>query len=258
MTQVRALLEYTVAEPAQLVLQVGLAHGIGELNVRSNGEPMRAEHIGAGQMLVTADAGSLSVSYLGQADLLSAQPAASTPASRVEALRPSRYCPSDRIAGYAGSRFGYYSGALDTVRAVCDHVAEHLTYTVGSSAATTDAVDTLVSGAGVCRDYAHLVAALCRAMGVPARVASVYAPGLDPMDFHLVVEADIDGRWWAWDATRLAARQSLARIATGRDAADVAFGTVVSGHVDMDTMEIIAVADGDLPTDDHRCLVALS
>jgi hypothetical protein len=88
-------------------------------------------------------------------------------------------------------------------------------------------------------------------------VAAVYAPGLAPMDFHLVVEtAHADG-WYVWDATRLAPRGSLARIATGRDAADVAFATVVSGAVEPVDMEITAVFDGDLPPDDHHALVAL-
>jgi len=122
----------------------------------------------------------------------------------------------------------------------------------GASDATTDAIDTLLTGTGVCRDYAHLVAMLCRAVEVPARVAAVYAPGLSPMDFHLVVETEIDGLWRVWDATRLAPRTALVRIATGRDAADVAFATVISGRALFTGMEITAVVDGDLPVDDHN------
>ncbi|MGN9907450.1 transglutaminase-like domain-containing protein [Phytohabitans sp. LJ34] len=67
-----------------------------------------------------------------------------------------------------------------------------------ASGPTTDAADMLLAGQGVCRDYAHLVATLCRAIGVPARVAAVYAAGLDPMGFHLVTETALDGRWWVW------------------------------------------------------------
>jgi transglutaminase-like putative cysteine protease len=127
-----------------------------------------------------------------------------------------------------------------------------------ASGPTTDAIDTLLAGRGVCRDYAHLTAVLCRAVGVPARVAAVYAPGLDPMDFHLVVETALADEWLVWDATRLAPRQSLIRVATGRDAADVAFGTVLSGTAELVDMAITAVADGDLPTDDHEALVRLA
>src|SRR5690606_13899415 len=88
---------------------------------------------------------------------------------------------------------------------------------------TDGAVSTLLSRRGVCRDFAHLVVAFLRALDVPARVVSVYAPGLTPMDFHAVAEAAIDGTWHVVDATGLAPRQSLLRIATGRDAADTAF-----------------------------------
>lgn len=173
---------------------------------------------------------------------------------RVEALWPSRYCPSDRMTGFAARMFG---GSDDPVRAVTGWVFEHLTYQAGASGPSTDAIDTLLSASGVCRDYAHLTATLCRALGIPARVAAVYAPGLSPMDFHLVVETLLDGEWRVWDATRLAPRQTLIRIATGRDAADTAFATTVSGALTLAELEIFAVAAGDLPYDDHTSLVTL-
>jgi len=143
------------------------------------------------------------------------------------------------------------------VRAIRDWVHDHLRYEAGSSGPSTDAADTLLDGRGVCRDYAHLVATLCRALNIPARVAAVYAPGLSPMDFHLVVETALDGVWRVWDATRLAPRPTLIRIATGRDAADTALATILSGQVTMPQLMITAVAPGDLPFDDHDALVTL-
>ena len=71
----------------------------------------------------------------------------------------------------------------------------------GSSDPIDGAVDTLLAGAGVCRDFAHLVVALLRAVNVPARVVSVYAPGLYPMDFHAVAEAFVEGQWRVVDGT---------------------------------------------------------
>ena len=71
-------------------------------------------------------------------------------------------------------------------------VGSRLNYVPGSSDPIDGAVDTLLAGAGVCRDYAHLVVAMLRAVNVPARVVSVYAPGLYPMDFHAVGEAFVD------------------------------------------------------------------
>jgi hypothetical protein len=78
------------------------------------------------------------------------------------------------------------------------------------------------------------------------------------MDFHLVAEIALDGRWGVWDATGLAPRQSLIRIATGRDAADTALATTLSGWLTMPELLITAVAGGDLPFDDHTGLVELA
>jgi transglutaminase-like putative cysteine protease len=129
------------------------------------------------------------------------------------------------------------------VTAVAAWVHDRLTYTGGSSGPTDDAVDTLLLGAGVCRDYAHLVLSPLRARDIPARLVAVYAPGLEPMDFHAVVEARVDGCWRLVDATRLAPRQSLLRIATGRDAADTAFLTTYCGGVTLAEMTVTATVD---------------
>jgi transglutaminase-like putative cysteine protease len=91
---------------------------------------------------------------------------------------------------------------------------------------------------------------LLRANDVAARVVSVYAPGLSPMDFHAVTEALVGGRWVVVDPTGLAPRQSLVRIATGGDAADTAFLTTVGGRVELTGMEVTAIAEPGLPFDD--------
>lgn len=109
---------------------------------------------------------------------------------------------------------------------------------------------------GVCRDFAHLCIALLRARGVPARLVSVYAPGLDPMDFHAVCEAYVDGRWCVVDSTALAPRSSLVRIATGRDAADTAFLSTIYGWAELTDVEVTATVD-TLPSDDLTHVVQL-
>ncbi len=265
--EVRCVLGLTVTTPAELVLQVAAAGPddvvVEELISASlNGELIPYEELagaaGGRQHLLRTDPGTLLVVYeakVARAPVGDAQVV--TMRDRVDALRPSRYCPSDRLSGFAGSRFGQEPTALGKVRTICDYVNRHIRYVSGSSTGITDAVDTLVTGQGVCRDFAHLVAALCRAVDVPARVTGVYAPGLMPMDLHAVVEPDIDGRWQVWDATRLAPRPSLVRIATGRDAADTAFATVLSGNADLTTLQVTAVAGGRLPRDDHVSLVTL-
>ncbi len=132
-----------------------------------------------------------------------------------------------------------------------------MAYVVGSSGPLDTAVETLLAGQGVCRDYAHLVVAMSRALDMPARCASVYAPGLLPMDFHAVAEVYVDGQWNAVDATYLAPRQSLVRIATGRDAADTAFLTTLDGEVELLDVVVKASVDGELPRDSYAENVSL-
>ena len=164
-------------------------------------------------------------------------------------VRPSRYAQSDSITAIARSDFAGLSG-YPLVQAVSDWVFEHVAYVIGSSRSTDGATTTLTSRQGVCRDFAHVTIALLRALDVPARMVSVYAPGLTPMDFHAVAEAFVDGAWWVIDSTRLAPRQSLIRIATGRDAADTAWLTSNWTDLSVSAMSIMATADS-LPFDDH-------
>jgi len=252
------ILSYDVEGPAEVAFQVAAAGPVTSdlLTVTLDGADVPVTALDRTH-LVRVASGRLVLGYTVELPDHREPPAAPTELDRLVALRPSRYCPSDRLAGYAADRFGTLAGA-ESVRAIEEHVHRHLAYTSRASGPTTDAVDTLLSAQGVCRDYAHLMATLCRAVGVPARVAAVYAPGLDPMDFHLVVETALDGGWWVWDATRLAPRGALVRIATGRDAADVAFATVLTGTLEPVRQEITATTDGDLPAGDNFSLVALS
>lgn len=264
--QVGCTLVLDVATPASVVIQLAAARRYGDviserLDIVSNTVPVPAQElagpVGGRPHLVQVQPGTLTVSYQASITAGGGTPARVTNEERVEALRPSRYCPSDRLAGFAQSHFGELPTAAQRVRAICDYVWQHVAYLSGTSGPSTDAMDTLLEARGVCRDFAHVVAALCRAVEVPARIAAVYAPGLSPMDFHAVVETEIDGRWQVWDATRLAPRPTLVRIATGRDAADIAFTTVISGRVELSSLEISAVAAGELPLDGHDALVAL-
>jgi transglutaminase-like putative cysteine protease len=170
-------------------------------------------------------------------------------------LRPSRYCQSDSLFPTARAEFAGLSGHL-LLEAVTSWVSRTLVYVSGSSRGTDGATSTLLQRRGVCRDYAHLVIAMLRALDVPARMAAVYAPGLEPMDFHAVAEAFIDGEWWLVDATRLAPRQSMVRIATGRDAADISFLSNYWANVTVAAMVVTATAS-ELPVDDGSARVQL-
>jgi transglutaminase-like putative cysteine protease len=187
---------------------------------------------------LTGEAGRLEVRY--EATVEGQMSASRT--SDLEAityLRPSRYCQSDEVFSQARRQFKGLHG-YELIAAVSDFVATSTTYTPGLSQGTDSAVTTLMTGQGVCRDYAHVVIALLRAMDMPARYAACFAPGLRPMDFHAVAEAYYDGAWYVIDATRLANRASLVRIATGRDAADCAFLSYHGGYVGLAGMRVDA------------------
>lgn len=141
-------------------------------------------------------------------------------------LYPSRYCQADRLPRAAQADFGHLPAGHDRVTGICNWIYEQLEYRRGTSDVHTSACDSLVDRAGVCRDFAHLGIALCRAMGIPARFVSAYAWRLDPPDFHAVFEAFLGGRWYLFDPTRQAALDGLVRIGVGRDAAEVAFSTI--------------------------------
>jgi transglutaminase-like putative cysteine protease len=255
-SQVACTLGFDVTTPAEIVLQIAAAVPETEtLTIVSGGRSVEAVELPGRQHLVHAPVGLLTATY-SATTVPGERPPPVSAFERVVALRPSRYCPSDRIIGFAARQFGAQEPAA-TVRDITAWVHDNLTYQSGSSGSSTDAIDTLVDGRGVCRDYAHLVATLCRALDLPARVAAVYAPGLSPMDFHLVVEVALEGTWTVWDATRLAPRQTLIRIATGRDAADTALATTLSGQLTLTELMITAVAPGNLPYDDHNALVSL-
>jgi len=174
---------------------------------------------------------------------------------QIRYLRQSRYCESDQLGPTARDRFDGLTGAT-LLNAVRDWVHQQLRYVPGSSRTADGAIQAYIARQGVCRDFAHLAIALLRSLDVPARLASTYAPGLTPMDFHAVCEAFVDGRWVVIDPTGRAPRQTMMRIATGRDAADVAWLTAIGAPVTFGSLAVTAEAD-EIPADDPRELVTL-
>ncbi len=71
--------------------------------------------------------------------------------------------------------FGALKPGYGRVQAIRDWVNGHVRFTSHSSNTNTSALDTLIDQVGVCRDFAHLMIALCRALNIPAR----YATGTD-------------------------------------------------------------------------------
>ncbi|GAA3956591.1 transglutaminase family protein [Allohahella marinimesophila] len=174
-----------------------------------------------------------------QATDVSETPYEQLPADILPYLNPSRYCESDKLLEFATKQFGSLVPDYSRVTAICNWVYEELSYTAGSTGPTTTACDVLELKQGVCRDFAHVSISLCRALGIPARYVAGYAVNLNPPDFHGFFEAYLDGRWFLFDATRLAPVGGFVRIGTGRDAADVAFSTI-RGDAESPEMQVWA------------------
>jgi transglutaminase-like putative cysteine protease len=260
---VAARLTLDVIEPADVMLQIAAAHptqateslmittdrtvlGVAEVVVPGPGRVHRFR----------AEKGRVDIAY--NATISGSDPSAVVSAAdEICYLRPSRYAESDRLTAMAQAEFAGIDEPQDLLPAISSWVGTQLSYVPGSSRPTDGAAETLLQRRGVCRDYAHLVIALLRSLDVPARLTSVYAPGLDPMDFHAVAEAAIDGRWYVVDATLLAPRKSLVRICTGRDAADTAFLSSYRGNIELAALEVFAVVNGELPDDNVKELVTL-
>ncbi|MDT5015527.1 MAG: hypothetical protein QOD39_1687 [Mycobacterium sp.] len=264
--EVAAELQVGISAPTTLEFQIAVApHPNTEvyesLSFVLDGKPLQPLEISGvhGNRIHKMDVpvGNLKVEYsatiIGRTD-----PAPVTEYDLSMYLRPSRYAEADKFYGFAATEFGNYVDSATLLEKVSSWVGTRLNYVPGSSDPIDGAIDTLLAGAGVCRDYAHLVVALLRAVNVPARVVSVYAPGLYPMDFHAVAEAFVEGHWRVVDGTLLAPRQSLVRIATGRDAADIAFLDNHKGSITLDMLMVTAIVDGDLPTDSVDQLVSIS
>jgi transglutaminase-like putative cysteine protease len=145
-------------------------------------------------------------------------------------LYPSRYCQSDRFVKFAINEFGHLWQGHARVQAIQDWVRQHVAFTSNTTNSTTSAVDTLIEQVGVCRDFAHLMIALCRAVNIPARFATGtdYGadPALGPPDFHAYVEVFLGHRWYIFDPSGTAIPMGMVRLGTGRDAADVAVATI--------------------------------
>ena len=261
-----------VDAPTAFILAVSSARDVplawDALTVSIDGRPVEPRELEEDPQtrlqLFETQPGTLMIDYA--AEITGRAPAAAVaPLDPVVYLRPSRYVQSDTLTPFARDTFpglnGPHHDGAQLVREVSNWVHDRLIYASDSTSPTGGAVETLESGRGVCRDFAHLTAALLRALDVPARLVSVYAPELRPMDFHAVVEAlvEVDDReqWVVVDSTRLAPRRGMVRIATGRDATDTAFLTNTLSDIQLLRLEVDA-ASSESFDDDPDELVTLT
>ena len=175
-------------------------------------------------------------------------PPSDLPASVLHYIYPSRYCQSDKLLDIARNEFGWMTPGYERVEAIRKWVQARTRFQPGSSHPGTSALETYDCSAGVCRDFAHLMISMCRALNIPARLATGIDygadPALGPPDFHCYVETYLGDRWYMFDPSGISPRMGLLRIATGRDASDVAFATIF-GTLHWAMPRITIRADGD-------------
>jgi transglutaminase-like putative cysteine protease len=188
---------------------------------------------------LVANPGQLAVRYEATVDIahhfespgrLAEVPVSQLPPEVVPYIYPSRYCQSDKLHKLASREFGTLRQGYWRVKAIQDWVRERTQFLPRSSNSSTSAVDTIIEQAGVCREFAHLMVALCRAVNIPARFVTGIDYGADPRlgppDFHAYVEVFLTDRWYMFDPTGIAPPMGYVRLGTGRDAAEVSFATM--------------------------------
>lgn len=237
---INAELQYQFAEPTDALLQVEAAIIPEQRVLSAHIDVTPAHHFARvqghdaiGERIWIRTHGDLRVSYSATVAIerltadcrpLLAVPPHMLPSETVEYLFPSRYCPSDQFEALVDEEFAGLEGGA-RVEAIRDWIESRFTYLSGSSDSSTTALESYVQRQGVCRDFAHVMIALVRASGIPARFVSVYALGVEPQDFHAVAEVFLDGTWYLFDPTGMAKPSEMAKIGVGRDAADVSFLT---------------------------------
>jgi Transglutaminase-like superfamily len=236
-------LAYDVTGPADFLFQIHALRGMDQevLSESLQITPALPQHIYADPTLhhrflrLHAEAGPLQLHYTARVSraprpvnpIADEVAIADLPDELLHNLMPTRYCESDHLSRAAQKMFGGLPRGHARVEAICEWIHANVEYLIGSSQATTTALDVFVQRAGVCRDFAHLAVTFCRALNIPARLVVGYARFDEPPpDFHAVFEAYIGGRWVMFDATRMSPLDELVRIAAGRDAKDVAFATI--------------------------------
>ena len=189
-----------------------------------------------------------------------ARPTALGPSDRLDFLGASALVPPSPDVDVIAAPFRDDGRPpFEVVQALMHTVHERFEYKSDVTTVITTAPEALSHNTGVCQDFAHVLIALCRAVGIPARYVSGYVLGSTPNGApargadasHAWIEAftPIHG-WRGFDPTNdLLASEHHVKIAVGRDYRDVppTRGTF-RGAADED----LRVAVHAVPVDDAR------
>ena len=205
-------------------------------------------HANPGPLVVKYEATITITHHMAEPDALQEVPVRCLPLEVMPYVYPSRYCQSDRLLKLASREFGGMWPGYSRILAIQHWVQKNVAFTSNTTNSTTSALDTVVDGVGVCRDFTHLMVALCRALNIPARVATGtdYGadPGLGPPDFHAYAEVYLGDRWYLFDPSGTGIPMGFVRLGTGRDAADVAFAMIFGSVASMAPLVRVTPMDG--------------
>ena len=155
---------------------------------------------------------------------------------------------SDVLASEAWRLFGHTPLGAPRVQAVCDFVHNHIVFDYALARPTRTAAEAYNERSGVCRDFAHLAVAFCRALNVPTRYCTGYISDIgtpkpwSSMDFAAWMEVWLGDRWWTFDPRNNQRRKGRTVIGRGRDASDVAMVTTF-GAPRLESMTVRADED---------------
>jgi transglutaminase-like putative cysteine protease len=156
---------------------------------------------------------------------------------------PSRYCDSDKLMNFAWEHFGQITNGLERVQAICNWIHKSIEYRYFSGRPDISASEVIERRYGVCRDFAHIGIALCRAFNLPARYVSGHLPDIGcedtGMDFHAWMEVWLGQDWFTFDARFNTPRIGRVKISQGLDAVDGAFSTIY-GEARLDYFQVWA------------------
>ncbi|OZH56158.1 transglutaminase, partial [Hydrocoleum sp. CS-953] len=222
-------LNYTIYQPMTILFNIQVVNNkcqnILQEKLYLNPSLYRDEYITSTEknrfIRVNALTGKIEISYQATVKLfhyyayssnIPEVPVANLPVETIPYLYPSRYCQSDLLFSLAKSEFGNLNPGYSRVMMICDWIYDKVKYLSGSTNSQTSAFDTARERTGVCRDFAHLGIAFCRALNIPARFVSAYAYNLNPPDFHACFEAYLGNRWYLFDPTKLVPLTGIIRI----------------------------------------------
>jgi len=108
---------------------------------------------------------------------------------------------------------------VEKAKQLCHLVYEMLEYIPETTTVETPATEVFAKQCGVCQDYAHLMIALCRANGLPARYVNGFLVGTGQT--HAWVEVFDGYSWLGFDPTHdRTMLQGYVKLSHGRDSSD--------------------------------------